>query len=107
MQLYLGKLAPHGVLAMHVSNRYLDLATSVIATARTLPEAAATLVEFGGVAGDPDAQPSIVVFIAKHPAILAGTSQWPDARIPAASGVSAWTDDYSDVLSAIVRQVLK
>ncbi|MGC4082000.1 MAG: fused MFS/spermidine synthase [Vicinamibacterales bacterium] len=34
MQLYLQKLAPHGIIAVHISNRYLDLAPVVGATAR-------------------------------------------------------------------------
>ena len=32
--LYLRKLAPHGLMAVHISNRYLDLAPVVGATAR-------------------------------------------------------------------------
>ena len=107
MQLYLDKLALHGVLALHVSNRYLDLVSAVTATARTLPGTTVRVVEFGGVAGDPDAQPSQVVFIALHRDILASMTSWPDAQQPGTSSVTPWSDDFSDVLSAIVRHMLK
>ncbi len=107
LSLYLGKLAPHGLIALHVSNRYLDLASSVIATAKTLPGTSSVLVKFPGVEGDSDAQPSIVVFLAKDPAVLEAVARWPDAVGPTSKDVAAWTDDYADVLSAIVRQLTR
>lgn len=107
LELYISKLAPHGLLALHVSNRYLDLASSVIATAKTLPSTSSVLVKFPGVEGDSDAQPSIVVLIAKDPAVLEAANGWPDAAKPTATNVAPWTDDYADVLSAIVRQLTR
>jgi hypothetical protein len=105
MTLYMDKLAPHGVLALHVSNRYLELVSAVTATAQTMPGTALRVVEFGGVTGDPDAQPSTVVFLAARPEILTATMTWPDARTPQATTTTPWSDDFSDVLSAIVRHM--
>ncbi len=107
LEMYMSKLAPNGIVALHVSNRYLDLASSVIATVKTLPQAAASLVEFPGVPDDPDAQGSIVVFVSRNKQALSPTAQWPGARDPKSTTAAAWTDDYSDVLSAIVRQITK
>jgi hypothetical protein len=105
LSLYMTRVAPHGVLALHVSNRYLELVSAVSATARTVPGMIVRVVEFGGVAGDVDAQPSTVVFIAAAPEVLAPTAAWPDARTPEATTTAPWSDDFSDVLSAIVRHM--
>ncbi len=105
IRLYLDKIAARGVLALHVSNRYLELVSAVTATAQTIPGTVVRVVEFGGVAGDPDAQPSTVVFIAAKPDVLAATATWTDARTPQATATAPWSDDFSDVLSAIIRHM--
>jgi hypothetical protein len=105
LSLYLDKVAPRGLLAMHVSNRYLDLASSVVATAHTLPGVTVGIVDFPGRPDDADAQPSRVVFVARDKAALSEIASWPDGKLDPTSTASAWTDDYSDVLSALFRQL--
>jgi hypothetical protein len=37
--------------------------------------------------------------------LIAEAKAWPDAKPLAAGNASAWTDDYSDVMSALVRKM--
>jgi hypothetical protein len=111
MQIYAAKLAPHGMVAMHVSNRHLELSTVVAGIAqanglktRTNPGAAddeheddaaykftSTIViaaradEDFGVLGEPD------------------DLAWPVETAP--PGQRVWTDDYSNLVGAIVRHM--
>jgi len=71
-------LAHH--MSNHMSNRYLELSSSVSAIVDTSPGTVSTLVEFKGVPGDNDAQPSIVVYVARHGDVLVATSTLPDAK---------------------------
>jgi hypothetical protein len=106
MQLYFRKLAPGGILAVHVSNRYLDLAPVVAATAgRTdfvsilqfhVPDEAARRIS-GEMAL------SRWVLVARRMSDfgpLASDHRW--VRLDPDSG-TVWTDDYSNVLSAFHR----
>ena len=103
VRLYLDKLADNGVLTMHVSNRHLDLAPVAAAAARAIPGTSVAIVRSEPAAQAVDATTSIVVVIAKHAAPLAAISGWPGATIQAALPVTPWTDDYSDVISALWR----
>ncbi|MGH6770494.1 MAG: spermidine synthase, partial [Xanthobacteraceae bacterium] len=105
---YLARLAPGGVIVMHISNRHMELGRVVAAVA-----AAEGLVTYLKQDDRPDAQPpdfkmnAIVAALARNPADLGDLPQragWrevkPEARI------AAWTDDYSDILGAILRKKL-
>jgi SAM-dependent methyltransferase len=102
LRLYAAKLAPGGRLALHISNRNLELASVVAANAA---EAGLTAV----IRRDRDVAPaeqrtaSDVVILAADPASLAGLGAgWkPLAREP---GVRAWTDDYANVFAALWRR---
>jgi hypothetical protein len=107
IKLYFDRLEPDGLLAIHVSNRYLDLISPVIATARSIPGLRVATADFPGVRGDPDAAPSRVVFASRDGNVLEGMSNWTDTTLDVKSDVSPWTDDYSDVLSALVRHMTK
>jgi len=50
-----------------------------------------------------DRLPSRGVFIARNAGALEPVLKWPDARPLVPGTVRPWTDDYSDVLSALVR----
>ncbi len=103
---YRARLSPNGVLAMHVSNRHMELASVV----------AAVGAEEGLVAyhrQDDQANDFLkdyranaeVVVLAQSVAALGDLPQrygWK--KISPRSNVPAWTDDYSDVLSAILRK---
>lgn len=105
LELYRSKLKPDGILAFHISNRYMEL-RSVIA-------AIASRVGMEGRAGrfDPPAEtkpgelinPTEVAVLANSEAALGkirGDPRWQplDER-----GTTAWTDDYSNLLTAILR----
>jgi spermidine synthase len=94
---YLDKLAPGGIIALHLSNRYLDLEPVVAALAR----------ERGLAARVGTSQLSGFFFSASTWAVvarsdadlgpLAADVRWPQARTR--RGVPVWTDDYSSLLS--------
>ena len=103
---YLTRLAPNGVIAVHVSNRHMELASVVAAVG-----AAEGLVAY--VKQDDQANDLLkdyranaeVVVLAKSAADFGDlTSRRGWARLEPVPGVAAWTDDYSDVLRAIVRK---
>jgi len=100
---YVRALKPHGAIALHITNRYFDLAPII---ARIAPEA-------GLVAYDWDFKPpprtdfailsvSHWIVLARNPADLgaiATNGHWtrrnPDPK------VRLWTDDYSNLLAAL------
>ncbi|MBV8825077.1 MAG: fused MFS/spermidine synthase, partial [Hyphomicrobiales bacterium] len=111
MAIYLAKLAPHGMVAMHVSNRHLELASVVAGIAeanglktRTNPGTfddeheddgaykftssiviAARADDDFGVLGEPE------------------DTAWPVVTAPPGQGI--WTDDYSNIVGSIVRHL--
>ena len=99
------KLDADGVLALHISNRHLDLAPALASTIALLPGLSAVLVDdLRPAAGSSDFA-SRVVFVAKSKSALAAVAAWPDAQSLPQSDASAWTDDYSGVLSAMLRKL--
>ena len=101
--LYFRKLRPDGVLAFHISNRYMDLAPVVAALARDANLAGA----IGERSPDNDdltmlRDGSRWIALAKDPSSLADLMKvdvWQS--LSTTSGTRLWTDDYSDVLSVI------
>jgi hypothetical protein len=100
--LYRSKLAPHGAIAVNVSNHNLELATVVAASA-----AANGMVTVVKTDPPPPAETlrlqAQIAVVAKPDDLkaLGLDSGWhvvqPTARV--------WTDDYSDVLGAILRRM--
>lgn len=105
LELYFRKLSPHGVLAFHISNRYFDLRPVLSRLARDAHVVAylqsdeeVTPVE--ARAGKTGSQ---WVVMARRPEDLGGLlndKQWMRS-LPNVTG-AAWTDDYSNVLRALV-----
>jgi hypothetical protein len=103
---YLTRLAPNGAIAVHVSNRHMELASVVAAVG-----AAEGLVAYmkrddqaNDLLKDYRANAEVVV-LAKSVADfgdLPSRRGW--TRLESMPGVAAWTDDYSDVLRAILRK---
>jgi spermidine synthase len=103
IQLYMRKLAPDGVVAIHISNRYLDLRPVIIALANDA-QLAGALGERG-----PDTEGrgklyygSRWMVLARNASVLSelvkvdgwyALGTYPESRL--------WTDDYTDVLGAI------
>jgi len=107
MAIYRKKLAPHGIVALHVSNKYLEL-ISVAAGIAADNGMVARLSTGGGIAADTANQiiPSTVVAAARADADfgpLAFSPYWRLLRKDPRQRV--WTDDYSNVLGAIVRKL--
>ena len=106
--LYQRKLAPHGLLAFHISNLYLDISGTLGALAQDAHlvclienDTAVSQAEI-----DAGKYPSTWVVMARNADDLAALTSSPDARgrwvpIPLGRGQKVWTDDYSNLLSAI------
>jgi SAM-dependent methyltransferase len=108
MRLYLDRLKPDGVLLMHISNRNLALEAPAAATANSL--GAATLMqEYAPPPGTPKlvATPNQVMLVARDPAALARFAVDPRWRATRDNGVRPWTDDYTNVVGAIVDQTVR
>jgi hypothetical protein len=104
LQLYLDRLSSNGLLALHVSNRHLDLMSVAGAVAKSIPgTSAALVVDRPGERGF-DKATSQVVFVAKSAAALAPVLEWKDTKRIDEAAVQPWTDDFSDILGSIVRR---
>jgi hypothetical protein len=101
LRLYLGKLSERGILALHISNQNLDLAPVLEANLSALAAVTGIYVEGQRGAG---ALASQVVLIARDAELLAPALRWHQARRLDQPSVRPWTDDHSDILSAVWRR---
>ncbi|HEV2955559.1 MAG TPA: fused MFS/spermidine synthase [Xanthobacteraceae bacterium] len=111
MAVYLAKLAPHGVVAMHVSNRHLELSSVVAGIAeanglktRTNPGTADDEHENDGAYKFT----STIVIAARADedfGVLGGADDFAWPVVTAPPGQRIWTDDYSNIVGAIVRHL--
>ena len=104
VRLYLDKLAPEGILAMHVSNRHLDLVAVAAATVRQVPGAHVQLADDRVPEMGFDAAASHVVFVTKSQAAAWIVSGMPSVIKMPPADMPAWTDDYSDIVGPLVRK---
>ena len=105
---YISRLLPGGVIAAHVSNRHMELASVVAAVA----------AEEGFVAyfkQHREANDFMKDFHANSDVVVLARSESDLGDLPQRNGwrrimprpdVTAWTDDYSDILRAILRKKL-
>jgi spermidine synthase len=107
MASYLRKLSPHGMIALHISNRHLELASVVagIAAANGLITRVSDTTDPDEVA-NPYKYAGTVAAVARSEADfgpLADTRDWeptaPDPR------QWVWTDDYSNIVGAVIRRL--
>jgi spermidine synthase len=102
--LFMSKMAPDGVLIVHISNRYLDLGRIVSDAANDLGFA---VMEGNrdGEASNPNADTGVrAVIIARNQARLdryRGQAMW--TMIEPSAQSHPWTDDHTDILRALVR----
>lgn len=102
--LFLDKTTANGLVAMHVSNRYMSLDDVVAATALTLP--GVRVVRALGLPEKPSmvALRNIVVYLSRSDAAIAEVAKLPNTvEVTSAGGVAPWTDDYSNIVAAIWR----
>jgi hypothetical protein len=108
LEMYSAKLKPGGVLVFHISNRYMELGSVISSMA----------AELGGVSyisslgkdlwvtnRDEYKLPALVAVVSKDPDSLGAiphSDRWYEPEQKANS--QPWTDDFSDVLSAIYRK---
>ena len=106
LQLYLSRLAPNGILAMHVSTRHLELTSVVAALARAIPGTKAVLAADNGIPDGEgsDSAPSLVVFVTKTETAMQPIRVYPFVSKLSLTAVTPWTDDYSNILSAFWRR---
>ena len=108
IRLYLDKLTPNGLLALHVSNRHMDIEHVAAATALAVPGTQVALVESRPKARSLyDATPSRVVFVTRSTATMLQVLERPDARAVTHASVPPWTDDYSDIVTSIWRKMTR
>jgi hypothetical protein len=106
MAIYKAKLAPHGIVAVHVSNRHLELA-SVVAGIATANDMVAR-VNDGADITENDAEyifTGTVVAVARDNADLGrlGKSEYWELQTPDPKQW-VWTDDYSNIVGALLRR---
>ena len=103
--LYRSKLGPHGIIVFHISNRNLELSDVVAASAAA--NGMVTMVHpfSHSPTSLPYRFPSEVAVVARSPADLRKLHLGPDWRIRTPSG-RTWTDDYSDVLDALIARLM-
>ena len=104
-ELYASRLTETGILAVHVSNRNMDLRPIVSRIAKEAGLVARTAF-FGGE-GQPEgsyAYPNRVVILAREEAHL-GPVIMDDERwtVINDAGAELWTDDYSNVLKLLLQ----
>ena len=107
MAIYLRKLKPNGIVALHVSNYHLELG-SVVAGVAHANGAITRLYDGGDVQEDAAEQKwvPIVAAVARKDedfGALAKSRFWP--LLPPDPAQRVWTDDYSNVLGALVRRL--
>jgi hypothetical protein len=96
-------LKPDGILAFHISSRYLDLRPVVRGLAATAPGMETAWVETTGDAGQgTDSTDWVLVTrnrsFLEQPVVRAAVKPWPKETTPL-----LWTDDYSNVFRVLTR----
>jgi spermidine synthase len=106
IKLYLDKVGPGGVVIMHLSNRNLDLKAPVAAAAKAAG-GYALIQDYRPAKGAHDLVQSgeDVIIIGHDQAALEvfrNDFRW---QTPDAHGVQPWTDDYTNLVSAMIRRL--
>ena len=103
MQIYFQALKPDGILMLHLTNRNLRLEPPAAATVQAVG-ATALMQEYFPPPGTASivAAPSKVMLISKSPAALEAFAHDPRWRPARDNGVRAWSDDYTNILGALI-----
>jgi hypothetical protein len=110
MDIYLKKAAPNGLIALHVSNRHLELSSVVAGIANA--NGAITLVHVGGEEDNDESEYSDSAY--RYSTNVATVGRSVEAFGPLAKRKSwevkepdpkqwVWTDDYSNIIGALMR----
>jgi hypothetical protein len=104
-ELYLDRLKPGGLLAFHVSSRFMDLERVAADTAASIAGVHTAFVKSKVTSDSLDEASSDVVFVSRDKAIIDRVKAMPGTQTGPATAVTPWTDDYSDVLGSIRRRL--
>jgi hypothetical protein len=103
---YFAKLAPDGIVVMHISNRYMELRGVLAAIAESENLAGVGRLDLRS-AEDIEAmrKSSEAVVLARSPDDIRQflDAGWKPLKTDSANPVRAWTDDYSNIVAAIMR----
>jgi len=108
VRMYLSKLAPGGVLILHLSNRHLDLMRPAMAAASS---AGAYAMQQTYRTASSQSQANVraageqAVVLARSRAALEPFMSDRRWKASDANGVKPWTDDYTDIFGALIRHV--
>src|SRR6266851_4348403 len=100
LRLYFDLLGPRGILALHISNRYLRLEPVVAALAED--GRYARMVQHGDsgdIRGGVEASWAILARRPEDFGEMASDARWTAAHLDVEPAVSAWTDDFHNLLS--------
>jgi hypothetical protein len=105
MEIYEQKLAPHGAVVMHVSNRHLELSSVIVGIAEANDLKSWVYSQDSG-RDDEYIFPTSVVVCARDEADVGGiaASQRWELTEPE-DNERVWTDDYSNVFGAVWRRL--
>ncbi len=105
MAIYKAKLAPQGVVLMHVSNRHLELASVFVGIADANDLKSWVFSEDSGRDAEYIFSTSVVVSAHANADVgkLATSDTWTETD--PTEGQRVWTDDYSNVLGAVWRRL--
>jgi hypothetical protein len=105
MEIYKDKLAPHGAVLMHVSNRHLELASVVVGIADANDLKCWVYSEDSNRDNEYIFATNVVVCAREEADVgsLASSDVW--ALTEADDNQRVWTDDYSNVLGAVYRRL--
>ena len=107
LQLYFAKLADRGLVAVHISNRYLDL-KPVVANL-TAANGFACLNRSDLHLSEEDLEagktPSVWMVLARRPQDLERLASDPDWHaVSGQPGAAVWTDDFSNILGVFIKR---
>ena len=99
-ELYLRHIAPDGIVAVNVSNRYFDLSLQVYRLAEALDLAVARVEDRGDGVQSYD---SVWMLLARRPEtlVIPGIEARQTLRPALPKGLRLWTDDYSNLLGVL------
>ncbi|MBV8926730.1 MAG: fused MFS/spermidine synthase [Bradyrhizobium sp.] len=105
MQIYKSKLAPHGAVVMHVSNRHLELESVVVGIADANDLKSWVYDEDSGRDDEYIFATDVVVSAREEADVgrLASSDKWTETE--PTEGQRVWTDDYSNILGAVYRRL--
>jgi len=105
MEIYKSKLAPHGAVLMHVSNRHLDLVSVVVGIAEENDLKSWVYNEDSGRDSEYIFTTEVVISAREEADVgkLASDDKW--YLTEATEGQRVWTDDYSNILGAVWRRL--